>query len=90
MPKKKNNQEKWWQKEIDPIFSFVFLMVAMIIIFLTGALFMKEYLRLWSELNKIEQQNSFYQDQEEIKQGINWEELENFEQPPETEEIIID
>ncbi len=71
MPPKKNNQKKWWQKELDPILSFVFLIVAMIIIFLTGALFMKEYLRLWSEMNKIEQQNILYQNQSKTNEKIN-------------------
>ena len=48
--------EKWWQKDINPTFSFVFLVAAMLVVFVMGALFMREYMKIWGEITQKEQE----------------------------------
>ena len=48
--------QKWWQKDINPVVSFIFLVAAMVIVFVMGALFMREYIRIWNEISQREQE----------------------------------
>ncbi len=48
--------EKWWEKDINPTISFVFLIGAMIAVFSMGAIFMREYTSIWTEISQREKQ----------------------------------
>jgi len=49
-------KEKWWEKDINPTVSFIFLVGAMVLVFGMGAMFMKEYTGIWREISQREQQ----------------------------------
>lgn len=55
----KDKKEKWWKKEIPPTISFIFLIVSTLMFFFMGVMFMKEYLKIWTEISNLEQQ-TFY------------------------------
>ncbi|MBU4370024.1 hypothetical protein KKG58_04695 [Patescibacteria group bacterium] len=48
--------EKWWEKDINPTISFIFLIGAMIAVFGMGAIFMREYTTIWHEISNREKQ----------------------------------
>ncbi len=48
--------ERWWEKEIDPTISFIFLVGAMIAVFGMGAIFMREYNNIWMEISQREKE----------------------------------
>jgi len=54
-----NQKKKWWQKEISPTISFIFLIIAILFVFIMGWLFIKEYLNVWSEISKNRKEISF-------------------------------
>jgi len=47
---------KWWEKDIDPTISFIFLFIAIIAVFVMGAVFMKEYTNIWTKISQREKQ----------------------------------
>lgn len=49
-------QQKWWRKDINPTASFAFLLISMLVVFAMGALFMREYMKIWSEISTKEQE----------------------------------
>ncbi|GEM_PF-2979327 len=58
--------EKWWQKEIDPTFSFFFLIISLLFIFIIGAVFIKQYMDVWSEMSQRQNENFFIKDIQKI------------------------
>lgn len=42
----------WWTKQISPIVSLIVLLIATITIFALGAVFVKEYVRIWTEIGE--------------------------------------
>lgn len=48
--------EKWWEKDIDPTISFIFLVGAMISVFGMGVIFMREYSNVWQEISQREKE----------------------------------
>jgi len=48
--------EKWWEKDIDPTISFIFLIGAMVSVFGMGVIFMREYTSIWAEISQREKQ----------------------------------
>lgn len=58
--------KKWWQKEIDPTFSFFFLIISLLFVFAMGAVFMKQYMDVWSEISQKRNENFFIEDIQKI------------------------
>jgi len=48
--------EKWWERDIDPTISFIFLIGAMVSVFGMGVIFMREYTSIWAEISQREKQ----------------------------------
>lgn len=67
----KEEPSKWWQKEINPLFSFIFLIVSLFFVFGMGALFMKQYLEIWSEISTKEE--LFNKNCRNQSETLNWE-----------------
>jgi len=49
-------KEKWWERDIDPTISFIFLIGAMVSVFGMGVIFMREYTGVWSEISQREKE----------------------------------
>ncbi len=58
--------KRWWQKEINPTFSFIFLVMSLLVVFAMGAVFMREYMNVWSEISQREKESFFTQDIQKI------------------------
>lgn len=50
----------WWQKEISSNFSLVILITVTVAIFIMGAVFAKEYIRIWTEIGQLQQQTIYF------------------------------
>jgi len=53
-----NSPGGWWHKDIHPVAAFVILTIIMLIVFVIGALFTREYIRIWNEITREETQIS--------------------------------
>lgn len=42
----------WWHKDINPIATLIILTVTMVIIFIMGANFMREYIKIWTNISR--------------------------------------
>ncbi|GEM_PF-1877731 len=42
----------WWSKEISPSLSLIVLIISTVVVFCVGALFVREYIGIWTEIGQ--------------------------------------
>lgn len=58
--------KKWWQKELSSTLSFFFVILALVVVFTIGTVFMRAYLKIWAEISQKEQESFFIEDLQKI------------------------
>lgn len=69
--------KKWWQREINPTLSFIFVILSLLVVFTIGTVFLRAYMKTWAEISQKEQESFFIED----LQKINRQKTEDIIQP---------
>lgn len=60
----------WWSRDVNPNLSLVILIIATLVIFGIGALFVREYIGIWTEVGQLEKNVIYFPEKPGILEKI--------------------